>query len=293
EQGDPDESENDEDDEESSIAEGEDREKPKQKAATKSELYKMYAGKTPIAMFTEFMMDRSLRDAAVLITEVADPLENKYVSDLKAQKGAAVPLLSRSEEERHATMTGLKRILDTVLSLSSKSRKLETTLLNDIGWHRETLVLEIFAEIAQCDYDFNNQNLNQILTDVKLGTASTKSNLESVFAHLTDVAMRHNKNAPYTKEECPQSFPPAEAWLRYQLSAAEEVEAFNAVLNVKGAPLPEISPDDPRFPQRANDILKDKIANAGPASDMVSAAALVYALADADAGFSNLPHTEL
>ena len=207
--------------------------------------------------------------------------------------GAAVPLLSRSEEERHATMTGLKRILDTVLSLSSKSRKLETTLLNDIGWRRETLVLEIFAEIAQCDYDFNNQNLNQILTDVKLGTASTKSNLESVFAHLTDVAMRRNKNAPYTKEECPQSFPPAEAWLRYQLSAAEEVEAFNAVLNVKGTPLPEISPDDPRFPQRANDILKDKIANAGPASDMVSAAALVYALADADAGFSNLPHTEL
>ena len=98
EQGDPDESENDEDDEESSIAEGEDREKPKQKAATKSELYKMYAGKTPIAMFTEFMMDRSLRDAAVLITEVVDPLENKYVSDLKAQKGGFESMLQWSVE---------------------------------------------------------------------------------------------------------------------------------------------------------------------------------------------------
>lgn len=69
------------------LEEEEERRKKKRKKMTKSELYKAYAGKSPTAMFLEFMLDTDLRTHAILITEIASPLEDKYASDLRAQDG--------------------------------------------------------------------------------------------------------------------------------------------------------------------------------------------------------------
>lgn len=46
---------------------------------SKSELYKMYAGKSPTAMFLEFMMDLELRTHAIIIVSVASPLEDSFL----------------------------------------------------------------------------------------------------------------------------------------------------------------------------------------------------------------------
>ena len=60
---------------------------------TKSELYRMYSGKGPCSMFTEFMLDSDLRLDAVILTEIAAPLEDQYAQDLKEQSKGTESML--------------------------------------------------------------------------------------------------------------------------------------------------------------------------------------------------------
>ncbi|CAK9091682.1 unnamed protein product [Durusdinium trenchii] len=58
---------------------------PQQPKFTKSQLYKAYAGKGPTKMVAEFLFDLSLRKHAIIIVQCAQPLEDLYDKDLKAQ----------------------------------------------------------------------------------------------------------------------------------------------------------------------------------------------------------------
>lgn len=175
--------------------------------------------------------------------------------------GAAVAMLSHDVDERTETMKSLRTMFDAVLHLAkSQNSKLLSQLLEDIGWHKETLALDIMAMCQQSNYDASDRELIKLMSRLRCGTSTTKNNLESTFGHLTDVAARHNKNrrigpfqkwmyscsSPYGREECPQSFPTPNCWLRFSLSDSKLVEEFNAVTDVNGTPLPEISNDDIR-----------------------------------------------
>jgi hypothetical protein len=54
-------------------------------AKSKADLYKAYAGKTSPQMFHDFQTDRQLQLHAIVVTEVAGPLEYQYVTDLQEQ----------------------------------------------------------------------------------------------------------------------------------------------------------------------------------------------------------------
>ena len=60
---------------------------------TKSELYKAYSGRGPTAMFAELMADRDLQKHAIVITDVAAPLETEYCYDRGVQSQGKLPLL--------------------------------------------------------------------------------------------------------------------------------------------------------------------------------------------------------
>ncbi|CAE6958766.1 unnamed protein product [Symbiodinium sp. CCMP2592] len=51
----------------------------------KAQLYKYYAGKGPVELFAEFMLQGDLRQHAVILTAVGAPLESKYKADLECQ----------------------------------------------------------------------------------------------------------------------------------------------------------------------------------------------------------------
>ena len=60
---------------------------------SKAQLYKYYAGKSPIELYAELMLQPGLRQDCVIITHVAAPLEDKY-SDLRAQAQGVKEMLS-------------------------------------------------------------------------------------------------------------------------------------------------------------------------------------------------------
>ncbi|CAE8627865.1 unnamed protein product [Polarella glacialis] len=59
---------------------------------SKSELYQAYSGRGPVQMFSDFMADRTLQLDAIIISRVAEPLEEEYEADLKAQRSGAAGL---------------------------------------------------------------------------------------------------------------------------------------------------------------------------------------------------------
>ena len=64
-------------DDEEAVEEEEDEDKEaSKKKMTKSELYRMYAGKSPTRMFLEFMLDLELKNYAVIIATISAPLED-------------------------------------------------------------------------------------------------------------------------------------------------------------------------------------------------------------------------
>lgn len=229
-----------------------------------------------------------------------------------ALPGAAVLLLSRDPNEKDEAMGFVKKIIDCVLHLNSLCRRIQSKflleLMDDLGWHREVLNIEIMAMVRQSNYDTSNRELLKLLARLKTGTSTTKELLESTFSHLTDVSARHNKNkkmgahakwlyataSPYGKLQGPQIKPSSTDWQKFSTMDADKVSFFNQVHNVLRTKLPEIQfGQDERFPRSAEEIQKMKIRGAGPRSHMRSAAALAFILTDFENNFTNAQHADL
>ena len=78
--------------------------------------------------------------------------------------------------------------------------KMLSKLLDDVAWHRLQLSREIYSVAAAGNWSVDDQQLRLLSFLLWARPVQTKFVLEDIFAHLGDVAARHNKNQ--TMQRC-------------------------------------------------------------------------------------------
>lgn len=110
----------------------------------------------------------------------------------------AVFLLEDLSERKEAVLELKKLVLATLkASLVVKSGEASEALkeaLQDLGWTKMQVSLEMIGLMLQADFDPSNETCIRYAKRIFTGSSSTKDVLEAVFAHLRDVSFKANKN---------------------------------------------------------------------------------------------------